>query len=173
MNTDGTTMYARWTAGVSSTPRFSARATNQRPEDILRWDKNRATPRSARSNQTSSQGNSSRERQLPLSTSAVDATGKKTSPRKCSPRKHSPRSSPRSNQISLSHADSSTRDLSNVGDCERTALADLPELPEEEDIDDLEDESHGVLTVPAPGGARSVSPPRSNGRAIGRVQDTW
>lgn len=160
VNNDGSTMYARWAAGVSSTPRFSARATNQRPEDVQRWDRNRATPRSARSNvdASSSQGNnSSRERPVPQSTSAVEAISKKMSPR----------SSPRSNTYTAS----STRDMSNTE--ERTALADLPELLEEStDLDDFEDESHGVLTMPVPG-ARNTAPPPASGRGIGRAQDAW
>lgn len=154
---------------MSSTPRFSARATNQRPEDLERWDRTRSTPRSARSNQEvlssarkSNSGRSAKDRAIAQNASSVD-TSKKSSPRK------SPRISPRSSTHSNSHADSSTRDFSNAG--ERAVLSDIPELKEHTDLDDYE-ESHGILTIPA-NRSPSMLPPPASGRPIGRNQDSW
>jgi hypothetical protein len=64
--------------------------------------------------------------------------------------------------------------MSNIE--ERVALADLPELPEENtDLDyEMDDERIGNIVSGVPGISRAqVAPPPSSGRGIGRPQDDY
>lgn len=149
VNPDGSAIYARWRAGEVPA---SARSTSSKAEGLARWQENRATPRSARGSPR------------------IDLVGRSGS----SLTDSQPTSTDLKKQPSELTA--STQDQSNPEDCGFKQV--LAPMPEESESDDLEEESHGYLTVSRPGRQKATSkdsPARETvkGQGIGRSANTY